>query len=109
MSWFTRRALRFVVDCADARRLDALCEGPLPRGVRARLRHAPRLRDASVTQVLRVEVSVSSACSPLELGAWLSGCFAGCEDPWYVDGVAARSGGRVQRVVRERLVVSFAS
>ncbi|MGE3772728.1 MAG: hypothetical protein AB7I32_07360 [Gammaproteobacteria bacterium] len=108
MFWFTRRELRFVVDCADERRLRALCEGPCPRGVRVRPRHATRLREEAVSRVMRAEVIASCACSPLDLGCWLSDCFAGCEDLWYVDGVPARSGGRPQRVELGKLVALFA-
>ncbi|HMM76269.1 MAG TPA: hypothetical protein PJ986_11215 [Gammaproteobacteria bacterium] len=108
MFWFARRELRFVVDCADARRLRALCEGPRPRGVRVRARHATRLHDDTVSPVLRAEVIASCSCSPLEVSAWLGACFAGCEDLWYVDGVPARSGGRPQRVELGRLAALFA-
>lgn len=108
MFWFSRRELCFIVDCADSRRLLALRQGPRPRGVRVRCRSAPRLRDGAVSRVLRAEIVASCGCSPLELGDWLSQCFAGCEDVWYIDGVPARAGGRPHTVELGRLAALFA-
>lgn len=108
MFWFARRQLRFVIDCADARRLRALCDGPRPRGVRVRPCAATRLDAGTVTRVMRVEVRAACSCPPHELGAWLGGCFAGCEELWYVDGIPARGGARPHALELRRLIGLFA-
>ena len=105
---FLRRDLRVVVDCADARRLRALRDTPRPRGVRARCRVALQLHEGRLTRVMRAEIVAAGGCTAPALGAWLAGHFTDCDEAWYVDGIAAREGGRPSPLALPRLRALFA-
>ena len=87
-----RRAAQVVIDCDDARRLLTLSRRAAPTGVSVVCRGALTCRDGRVVTVVRAKVTLAHHCDPIEVGAWLGACFAGCDDAWYVDGVPASAG-----------------
>lgn len=102
------RALRFVIDCDDGAALLALRDAERPFGVRVRCRRVTCWREGRAERRLRAEVTAAGGCSAAELSAWLSRCFAGCQDVWYIDGVPARAGAVPNASELRRLVALFA-